>query len=77
MLRSLATCVSAEMFISFSWAMSMVARLLGDLRQRIFLLIGGFFSLCGILVNGFTDPVQDCVLSKTRYRRESNDLLCF
>src|SRR5207249_149190 len=45
MLRSLATCVSAEMFISFSCAMSIVAAPSGRSgATNFFELIGGFFS---------------------------------
>src|SRR6266850_749216 len=50
MLRSFATCVSAEIFISLSWAMSIVGAPSGRSgATNFFELIGGFFSLWGDL----------------------------
>src|SRR5437870_9103035 len=77
MLRSLATCVSAEMFISLSCAMSMVAAPSGRSgATNFFELIGGFFSLCGI-VNSGLDFGKKFFLSCAGYRRECNYLLRF
>src|SRR5579871_3859802 len=45
MLRSLAICVSEEMFISLSCAMSMVGAPSGRSEATNFLLIGGVFSM--------------------------------
>src|SRR5581483_8795790 len=80
MLRSLATCVRAEMFISFNCAMSMVDAPSGRSgATNFFELIGGFFSLWDVIY-GSANPSQDCILSRTRYCRKRNYLLrvkCF
>src|SRR5215468_3475270 len=75
MLRSFATCVSAEIFISLSWAMSIVAAPSGRSgATNFFELIGGFFSLWDVIY-GSSNPCQDCVLSRTRDCRKWNYLL--
>src|ERR1041385_6461538 len=74
MLRSLAICVSAEMFISLSCAMSMVGAPSGRSEATNFLLIGGVFSLRNVY--GRPNPVQEFILSKRRNSREREYLLC-
>src|SRR5579871_1263211 len=76
MLRSLATCVRAEIFISFSCAMSMVEAPSGRSgATNFFELIGGFFSLWDVIY-GSPNPGQDGIFTRTRYRRKRNYLLC-
>src|SRR5437899_11175466 len=77
MLRSFATCVSAEIFISLSWAMSMVGAPSGRSgATNFFELIGGFFSLWDVIY-GSRNAVQDFILPGTRHCRKWNYLLGF
>src|SRR5215468_4145523 len=76
MLRSFATCVSAEIFISFSCAMSIVAAPSGRSgATNFFELIGGFFSLWDVIY-GSSNPGEDLILSRIRHCRKWNYLLC-
>src|SRR5262245_54466478 len=76
MFKSFATCVSAEMFISFSCAMSMVAAPSGRSgATNFFELIGGFFSLWDVIY-GSSNSGEDLILSRMRNRRKWNYLLC-
>src|ERR1051326_4513793 len=89
MLRSLATCVSAEMFISFNCAMSMVEAPSGRSgATNFFELIGGFFLVSSSgypllvwdVIYGSSNSRQEFVLSRTRDCRKRNYLLrvkCF
>src|SRR5688572_3957680 len=78
MLRSLAICVSEEIFISFNCAISMVGAPSGRSgATNFFTLIGGFFSLWDLgSVNCSLNSSQDFVLSKRCDCRESSYLLC-